>query len=407
MKICMVLFSNGWGGAETVVYQLARRLIAHGERVFLVTNHEMTRYYSDIEGLSILDVGTRYPSLSAKLRKKSKEFKSGNAKRIVDLCRTYVDEILRYRRYRAARRRTGRFLLENGIEVVHSHLADADIFASLHHDSGVSLVTTIHGEHTLMRAESGHLLQKPMMIIRSHRHRNALERMSRVCTVSSFERNVLISYLRSIAEKVVVIGNGVENAGLQACMRSSMKLEGGFRLVFPGGAKKSKGGDVLLTALARVKEHIPDIHLYIALDVPDGHALRTMVKELGIEQNVTFAGFLPVKDYWRLLAGADLFVLPARVEAFSIASLEAMALGKPIVAGKTGGIPEVVKEGRNGILVPPEPISLAEAILRIYRNPNLRAEFSMNNVADAAMHDWEKIVSKYIDLYSEMSRAQN
>jgi glycosyltransferase involved in cell wall biosynthesis len=401
MNICMVLFSNGWGGAETVVYQLARHLLEKGEKVCLVTNDEMVKYYSDLKGLVVFAVGTRYPRLSAQLRRKTRGLQGGIAKGVLDLCRTYIDEILRFHDFRVSRNRVEKFLRDNQVDIIHSHLADADIFVSLLREPACPHVTTIHGEHVLMKAESSRVLFKPLLVVRAGRHRRAIKMMSKVCTVSLFEKAVLGDYFKLAMEKTVVIANGINLEEIRTSLKSPARLRGGFNMVFPGGAKKSKGGDILLAALARILNRIPEPHLYVALDVPAIHDLRRMTRELGLEANVTFSGFLPMNEYWKMLAGADLFVLPARIEAFSIAALEAMALGKPIVASKTGGIPEVVKDGRNGILVAPDPTEVADAILRIYGDIGLRTEISKRNVVDAAEFDWKSIAGKYAELYRE------
>jgi len=201
------------------------------------------------------------------------------------------------------------------------------------------------------------------------------------------------------------IHNGVNVSEIRNAASSALKLKGGFNVLFPGGAKFLKGGDLLLVALAELKEEIPDIHTYVALDVPEGHQLRRMVFELELEQNVTFVGFLPPKEYRRLLASVDLLVLPSRREAFPIALLEAMALGKPIVASRVGGIPEVIKDGRNGILVDLEPRQIAQAILRLYWDEKLRQEMARNNLQDIVQYDWSLITEQYIELYRELLQA--
>jgi glycosyltransferase involved in cell wall biosynthesis len=204
----------------------------------------------------------------------------------------------------------------------------------------------------------------------------------------------------------VVISNGINLADIQRGSSQKSELKGEFKLLFPGGSKFVKGGDLLVTAMATLKGKIPNIHLYIALDVPKSHLLRRMVQQYGLEENVTFSGFLPIHDYRRLLNSVDVLVMPSRGEAFALACLEAMALGKPIVATKVGGIPDVVIHGRNGLLVNPNPDEIAQAILELHRNEELRRKMESNNLQDVAVFDWSGIVDQYLKVDSDLSGAR-
>jgi glycosyltransferase involved in cell wall biosynthesis len=97
--------------------------------------------------------------------------------------------------------------------------------------------------------------------------------------------------------------------------------------------------------------------------------------------------------------------MPSKQESFGIVYVEAMALGKPVVATKVGGIPEVVKDGRNGILVEPDSGRVAEAILYLYKNESVRSEMKRSNLQDIARFDWTSIVDQYLEVYAQLSLA--
>lgn len=241
----------------------------------------------------------------------------------------------------------------------------------------------------------------------ARKFRNALlNKVDKVTHVSAyFMANAFENFGAALKDKSTVIYNGINLSEIQDGSKSTLKLKGKFSLLFPGGAKWAKGGDLLIAALAKVRQEIPDIHLYIALNVPQNHLLRKMVTNLGLEQNVTFAGFLPKQEYRKLLNSVDILVMPSREEAFGVAYLEAMALGKPIIAGNTGGIPEVVKDRRNGTLVEPEPRQIAKAILYLCQHEDVRKEMSQNNLQDVVGFDWGPISDQYIKLYREIIKA--
>ena len=134
---------------------------------------------------------------------------------------------------------------------------------------------------------------------------------------------------------------------------------------------QQKGHHVLIKALSRVVQSYPDVLLLIAGDTTiDGsetylEQLRTLLGELQLTSRVNFMGF--VRQVAQIYQAIDLLVLPALFEeGFGRCSVEAMALGKPVVASRVGGVPEVVVDGITGLLVPPnEPDSLANAILKL------------------------------------------
>jgi glycosyltransferase involved in cell wall biosynthesis len=134
-----------------------------------------------------------------------------------------------------------------------------------------------------------------------------------------------------------------------------------------------KGYEYLLEALADVRKIIPNVHCVIVGKGDEGYRtqLMNLVHERDLHSVVTFAGFQPnVLEY---LADFDVVVLPSILEGFGIVLLESMAMGKPVIASRVGGIPEAVEDGVTGILVPPANSSkLADALVVLLENSALR-----------------------------------
>jgi len=134
-----------------------------------------------------------------------------------------------------------------------------------------------------------------------------------------------------------------------------------------------KGYEYLLEALVDVRKKIPDIHCVIVGEGDTGYQkqLMNLVNERALHSVVTFAGFQSnVLEY---MAAFDVVVLPSILEGFGMVLLEAMAMGKPVVASRVGGIPEAVEDGVTGILVPPaHSRRLADALVALLENPGLR-----------------------------------
>jgi glycosyltransferase involved in cell wall biosynthesis len=142
----------------------------------------------------------------------------------------------------------------------------------------------------------------------------------------------------------------------------------------PGGpaivvARLSPEKDIqtLLYAVRQIIEALPQFHLEIAGDGPCRDELVRQAAELRLGEHVRFLG--EVRDVATLLARASLFVLPSQSEGISLTILEAMASGLPVVATHVGGNPEVVADGRTGLLVPPrDATALAHGIARVAGN---------------------------------------
>jgi glycosyltransferase involved in cell wall biosynthesis len=115
-----------------------------------------------------------------------------------------------------------------------------------------------------------------------------------------------------------------------------------------------KGLDLLLRAVALLRGRGDDTLVVLAGDGPLRPELEQLARRLGIEHAVRFAGRQELGPLLDLLQGCTFVVVPSRAESFGITSLEAMAVGKPVVATRVGGIPEVVAHGDTGLLVPPE-----------------------------------------------------
>jgi len=405
MNICQVCISDGWGGAETVVYELARHLRDKGENVGIVLNHEIVKFYSDLENVKLFDVGCIYPPDSSIPHVIKNNNKRDFLTQFLRLNYRYLDELLLYRHYKRIKDDLMQFLLENQFDIVHSHIFNAAILVSTLNSLKSPTIITVHGEAWLRGETPVHPLVIPLVKWNTKKLKQALAKMNRVIGVCDFIIDAWEEQGVEFKNKPTVIYNGINIADIKNISSLTVDLKGKFNLLFPGGAKWVKGGDLLIAALAKLKPEIPDFHLYIALDVPQSSRLRKMVNDLGLESNVTFSGFLVKEEYQKLLNSVDIFILPSRSEAFPVAILEAMALGKPVIASSTGGIPEVVQDGRNGVLVEPYPEQITSAILYLHGNADIRREISRNNLQDAARFDWNLITDQYINIYQQVLKG--
>ncbi len=135
-----------------------------------------------------------------------------------------------------------------------------------------------------------------------------------------------------------------------------------------------KGQRHFIDAARLVIQKLPEVHFLIVGDGELRDSLAHHVKELGLEKHIILTGFRP--DVLSLLKSFDMFVMSSITEGLGTSLLDAMAARKAIAATDVGGIPEVVEDGRTGLLVPPRnPRALADAMLQILQNEPMRTKF--------------------------------
>jgi glycosyltransferase involved in cell wall biosynthesis len=185
--------------------------------------------------------------------------------------------------------------------------------------------------------------------------------------VSGAVKEFMIEANISYADKIQVIYNGIEPTKLRADLFNNDQeiLLGTVGTLIP-----LKGVQYLIQALPQIRKEFPEVKLEIIGDGPYKKNLSNLVKKLKLEKFVRFAGFQA--DVEKSLAKLDLYVQPSSSESFGLAIVQAMSVGLPVVATRTGGIPELVTEDKSGILVAPErPKDLAQAILKLLHNRTL------------------------------------
>lgn len=161
-------------------------------------------------------------------------------------------------------------------------------------------------------------------------------------------------------------------------------------LAFAGRLGPQKALGVALEAVAAV----PGVTLAVAGDGPERARLEARARELGLEDRVRFLGGVPRDAVLRLFGAADASVLSSAWENFPHTVVEALAVGCPVIATAVGGVPEVVRDGVNGLLVPPgDPVALAAAISRLLSDPELRSQLSAAAPATVAGHTEEAVFS--------------
>ena len=273
--------------------------------------------------------------------------------------------------YPMAAARLAAFLKREQFQIFHAHLFDPAVVglpAAWLAGTPLRVLTRHYSDyHTRIRRPL-HVLLDRFCTLLAHR----------VIAVSQHTAEHLIEVEHAPARKVVAIPNGIDfdrvrrpEASEVQRLRRELAPHGEMLLLQMARLHPEKGHEYLFRALPRIlREAGRPVKLLLAGAGSAEPHYRECVASLGIRDAVEFLGFR--QDAPAVIAASDVLVLPSVAEAFGLVVAEAIYLGTPVVASRVGGIPEIVREGVDGILVPPgDSDALADAILRIARGEAL------------------------------------
>jgi phosphatidylinositol alpha-mannosyltransferase len=222
--------------------------------------------------------------------------------------------------------------------------------------------------------------------------------------VSEAVRDLLASYF---PDDYRIIPNGIdlERFGDPALRPIERFDDGKLNVLFVGRLEKRKGFKYLLRAFAQVRKAVPQARLMVvgAFDKEDKEPFVLYAREHRLH-NVRFIGYVSEEDLPRYYRTCHVFCAPSTgFESFGIILLEAMAAGKPIVASNIDGYRGVLEDGREGLLVQPEDERrLADALIRLLKDPALRDRMGHQGQAKAADYSWDKVAKQVLDYYREL-----
>jgi glycosyltransferase involved in cell wall biosynthesis len=193
----------------------------------------------------------------------------------------------------------------------------------------------------------------------------ALREADLVLAVSHHTKDRLLQRVQLAPERIRILSNTVDTnrfrpAGKPTRLLTKLRLGASAKIILTVarlvGVERYKGYDTMLRALPVVRRSVPDVHYILAGDGPDRRRVEGVVRDLGLQDCVTLAGFVPddeLVDYYNL---CDVFAMPSKGEGFGIVYLEAMACGKPVLAGNKDGSVDALRGGEFGVLVDPDSV---------------------------------------------------
>jgi glycosyltransferase involved in cell wall biosynthesis len=284
--------------------------------------------------------------------------------------------------------------------VVHAHVAS---HASFMRKSLLLLIARRAGCKTIFHLHGGgfrHFALEESGPLKRRWIRHTLHRSTVVITLSESWAEFIHSF--APGAKVAVVPNSVPLAA-----PGDLRLEIAGRILFLGRLETGKGVFELLSAGARLAADFPALRLVFGGE-GDADGLRRRAAELGIAGQVELLGWVGPLERDAELAKASVFCLPSHAEGLPMSLLEAMAAGKAAVATDVGGIPEVVRDGENGLLVPAnDDARLAAALARLLGDAAARARMGQCARATIEQHYSTEVACGQLSaLYRELAGTQ-
>lgn len=375
MKVLHLIESLGVGGAETLLVNLLPELQSQGDEVTLA----VMRGPFDLR-----------PSLESR------------GVRVVLLRGRHRWSLLGAARELAALVRSG------GFEVVHAHLYFPAVVAALSRRLGLHRAAQVVSFHNLAyapgvnKAGAGLRWRKRLAAALYPRGFDAMLGVS-AAVARHYEQALGLN-------GVEVLHNPVPRAlaGRSVPAEAPAVGQGAFSVVVPGRLVHEKGHADFLLALARLRSEGRLLSVTLAGHGPLRASLEQQIGQLGLADGVAITGALPHAQLLDLVQAADLVVVPSRFEGFGLTALEAMALGRPVLATTAGGLPEVVEHGVSGWLVPPQdPARLAQAIGQLMDDPALRQRLGAAGRQRAQQHfSLPTVTARLRDIYRRSVQAR-
>jgi len=292
-----------------------------------------------------------------------------------------------------------RYILDGKFDIVHGldiYSTMAQMVIRFAHKHRIPCVITCH---TAMGSPFSIFLQRSMGLTPSK-----ADRLIAVSRASArFSRS-----LGFPEKRITVVQHGVDlscfNGEIDVfAMRQELGIGDEPLVVTALRLIKRKSPDLLISAFAKVLKVVPGAKLVIAGSGREKDNLSRQLQSLNITNSAFMVGRLTKEKVAQLMAAANVFVLPSKMESFGLSLLEASAAGVPVVCSNAGGVPEVFQDGFNALLYPPgDDNAMAKAIICLIQDRELAKTISANAVETASKFTWEMTAERTLRVYKEV-----
>jgi glycogen(starch) synthase len=274
-------------------------------------------------------------------------------------------------------------------DLIHVNGVGATDFFHLttRHASDAPVLVTLHGEW---------LPKSDTVVAQTLRHADWVVG----CSGAILNRGRQLS--PEIESRCSVVYNGVELPSAVAPPASCDRPH----VLYLGRLAAEKGVDLGLTAFRSIVERVPDARLTVAGDGPDRVALEAWTAREGLGHAVDFIGWVLPEDVPALIERHSIVLMPSRQDSFPLAAIEAALMGRPVVATRVGGLPELVLHEETGLLCEAEdPLAVADSVVQLLNDPSRAAALGRAAWRRAReVFAWQRHVDSYDALYRRLAR---
>jgi phosphatidyl-myo-inositol dimannoside synthase len=243
----------------------------------------------------------------------------------------------------------------------------------------------------------------------------ALQNAAAIVAVSSFTKNSLID-IGIPSDRITVITNGVDTTRFRPDEKSQRIIDhyglANRRILLTlARLDERKGQDLMIRALPKVREAVPDVVYLVVGEGSYGGTLRKLVADLHLEDAVIFTGAVSNDEAVEFYRTCDVYSMPNRTledgdtEGFGLVFLEAGACGKPVIGGKAGGVPDAIMHEVTGLLVDGTSTeAVAESCIRLLKDAGLRSKLGANGLAHARENDWRTKTQQFLAFCERIAR---
>lgn len=375
-RVAHVINSMGLGGVPPVVYHLLRRLPAERYDFYL---YVLTRSsdHQDVRGVQV----ERFRELGVPVCFPERDRKNFHV--VAELCQ---------------------WIMRDQIDILHTHSYKPNVFGRLagvlSNAGALKIIGHYHNRYDKKWDRDGTLIFEQLLARFSNR----------LIACSASVRQHVAEEAEIPEEKIELLLNGVDLDRFTArhdpvAIKAELGIPSKSKVVgVVGRIAKHKAQDVFIRAARLIKQQGPETVFLIVGAAGDPallERLRRLTIDLGVDEEVRFVGY--VTDMPRIYAALDVLVLPSRWEGFGLVLAEAMAAGKPIVATRVGGVPEVVVDGETALLTPPsDPAAIAGAVVSLLIDPERAQAMGRRGVERAGQLSWKHAADQLDDLYARL-----
>lgn len=231
--------------------------------------------------------------------------------------------------------------------------------------------------------------------------RNIYMKIDRLITNSDFTTQIIKKNYGIPEEKINKCYKSIDTKFWKSIEPNKQKNGNGVKkILFVGTNMQRKGLPTLISAAPTILSKYPGTKFVIVGEDPVIPAMKDLSMSFDVSDYFIFLGWQSQDDLLGIYADADLFVLPSLTEAFGVTLLEALAVGLPVIASNTGGIPEIIQDGINGLLIAPDnQEELSQAIEKIFDNKDFANALILNGRATADNFDLSHMMKCTYEIY--------